>query len=307
MVTLIVIGPEKQLPFGPDGYGFGWLGVVPRFWGVGWWDGTMDRWTFVWFKSVFAVTVGLICVVVGYAAGTSRVLLKDITERTQRLEKATLAELLPHPVHLVSSTLFVSGCVIGSVGAACLNDTLYGATCTYTQSVILLSVGWPAVGVAIALEMALPHVPMLLESWTVAMAARLPDVAEGTGSLDSLTGSLTSSIGSIPETAAQEPAAWNPYPGSPARTSPLQEPQSVSFASTAGIGQLQAFTAVVPAQDQSDTEPFALGLGVGLATPRTPMPLPQPPRCVSPMHRRHCKLPTNALVRITDYCALPQP
>jgi hypothetical protein len=211
------------------------------------------------------------------AAGTSRLLLKDITARTQRLEKATLAELLPHPVHLVSTILFVSGCVIGSVGAACLNDTLYGTTCTYTQSVILLSVGWPAVGVAIALEMALPHVPMLLESWTVAMAARLPDVAEGTESLDSLTGS----IASIPET--QDPAAWNPYPGSPAAAaSPQREPLAMaSSSSTAGIGEPQGFVAVAPALGLSVAEPFALGLGVGLATPRTPMPLPQPPRCVS--------------------------
>lgn len=174
VIVLMLIGPKKQLPFGPSG--ISWLDIVPRLYGFGWWDGRMSRWTFIWIKSSFAATVASICVIVGYAAGTSRVLLRDITERTRRLENATMAELLPHPVHLVASTLFVCGCVVGSVGAACLDNTLVGTTCTHTQSVILLSVGWPAVGAAILLELALPHIPQLLESWNVAMAARLDDV-----------------------------------------------------------------------------------------------------------------------------------
>ena len=98
VLVLVLIGPSKQLPFGPSG--ISWLDIVPRLYGFGWWDGRMSRWKFIWFKSAFAATVALICVVVGYAAGTSRVLLKDIAQRIHRLEKATLAELLPHPVHL---------------------------------------------------------------------------------------------------------------------------------------------------------------------------------------------------------------
>jgi len=175
VIVLIVIGPQKQLPFGP--HGIPWLDIVPRFWGFGWWDGNMSRWDFIWFKSTFAVGIGAICVVVGYAAGTSRLLLRDITERTRRLERTPLVELLPHPVHVVAAVLFVSGVVIGSVGWACIEDTLVGTTCTYTQSVILLSVGWPAVGVAFALVLALPRVPRLREMWNVAMAARLPNTS----------------------------------------------------------------------------------------------------------------------------------
>ena len=175
VIVLIVIGPQKQLPFGP--HGIPWLDIVPRFWGFGWWDGNMSRWDFIWFKSTFAVGIGVICVVVGYAAGTSRLLLRDITERTRRLERTPLVELLPHPVHVVAAVFFVSGVVIGSVGWACIEDTLVGTTCTYTQSVILLSVGWPAVGVAFALVLALPRVPRLREMWNVAMAARLPNTS----------------------------------------------------------------------------------------------------------------------------------
>lgn len=75
-MVMIIIGPEKQLPFGPAG--ISWLGIVPRFWGFGWWDGTMARWTFVWFKSVFAVTVGLVCVVVGYGKVTHNLPVRAI-------------------------------------------------------------------------------------------------------------------------------------------------------------------------------------------------------------------------------------
>ena len=205
LIVLVLIGPHKQLPFGPSG--ISWLGIVPRMYGFGWWDGRMSRWTFIWIKCSFAATVASICVIVGYAAGTSNRAVRDIATRTHRLEKATLAELLPHPVHLVASTLFVCGCVIGSVGAACLDNTLVGTTCTHTQSVILLSVGWPAVGAAILLEMALPHVPVLLKSWQVAMSARVADVPAG--SRDQRDRLALNSSGSTTEPEPQ------PDPGSP--------------------------------------------------------------------------------------------
>ena len=70
----------------------------------------MSRWDFIWFKSTFAVGIGAICVVVGYAAGTSRLLLRDITERTRRLERTPLVELLPHPVHVVRRSSAKSLC-----------------------------------------------------------------------------------------------------------------------------------------------------------------------------------------------------
>ena len=56
-------------------------------------------------------------------------------------ESTALSDLLPHPVVLIAFVTFVIGLVLGSVGAACLDDNLVGTTCTYTQSVILLSVG----------------------------------------------------------------------------------------------------------------------------------------------------------------------
>jgi hypothetical protein len=267
VLVLVAIGPEKQLPFGSSG--ISWLGIVPRLYGTGWWDGRMSRWTFIWVKSAFAVAVGMICVVVGYAAGTSRVLLGDITARTRRLEKATLAELLPHPVHLVSSTLFICGCVIGSVGAACLNDTLVGTTCSYTQSVILLSVGWPAAGAAVLLELALPHVPMLLESWDIAMAARLPDVVAGTGSGSGSEPGSLESVGGITatgprsllaasqgdrgdnshvEVGAAPPNNPYPYPASPAGTNVSVKRK------LPGSGEASAFT------DVSSSSMGSLGL-----------------------------------------------
>lgn len=219
LIVLVLIGPQKQLPFGPSG--ISWLGIVPRLYGFGWWDGRMSRWVFIWIKCSFAATVASICVIVGYAAGTSRVLLRDIATRTHRLEKATLAELLPHPVHLVASTLFVCGCVIGSVGAACIDNTLVGTTCTHTQSVILLSVGWPVVGAAILLEMALPHIPVLLKSWQVAMSARVADVPAGSGPLDLRDNLALNSPGSTPESEPEpepELEPGNPYPVAALRT-----------------------------------------------------------------------------------------
>ena len=68
-------------------------------------------------------------------------------EAKRARETALLADLLPHPVLLIAIILFVLGLVLGSVGAACYNDTLVGTTCSYTASVWLLSVGWPLAGI----------------------------------------------------------------------------------------------------------------------------------------------------------------
>ena len=69
-------------------------------------------------------------------------------EAKRARETALLADLRPHPVQLIIAIiLFVIGLVLGSVGAACYNDTLVGTTCSYTASVWLLSVGWPLAGI----------------------------------------------------------------------------------------------------------------------------------------------------------------
>jgi hypothetical protein len=82
ILVFILIGPSKQLPLGV--HGWPWLGVVPRLSGFGWWDGNFDRWDFIWFKSSFAVVIGVLSTVVGYAAGTSRQLVLDMHEKKLR-------------------------------------------------------------------------------------------------------------------------------------------------------------------------------------------------------------------------------
>jgi hypothetical protein len=57
------------------------------------------------------------------------------------------------------------GLVLGSVGAACLDNTLVGTTCSYTVSVWLLSSGWPLAGVSLATLIALPQ----LRTWAIGL------------------------------------------------------------------------------------------------------------------------------------------
>lgn len=159
--VLILIGPADQPIFGQAG--IGWLGITPTVHGFGWWDGNFDRWTFVWVKSSFACALGVISVVVGYAAGTSRELVSDITEKEARFARTPMADLLPNPFALVLAILFVTGLVLGSVGAACLDNTLVGTTCSYDVSVVLLSVGWPLAGVTGAALAGFPQLKQAAE------------------------------------------------------------------------------------------------------------------------------------------------
>jgi len=162
-LIFIVIGPRNQHPLGTSN---GWWGWTPTVHGLGWWDARFDRFDFVWFKSSFALAIGLLTTFVGYAAGTSRQLVRDMREAKRARETALLADLLPHPVLLIAIILFVIGLVLGSVGAACYNDTLVGTTCSYTASVWLLSVGWPLAGVSFWVALSLPQLLTCFARWS---------------------------------------------------------------------------------------------------------------------------------------------
>ena len=73
--------------------------------------------------------------------------------------------------------MFAAVLAIIAAFAAAVCGGIGGTKTSSLIFVILLSVGWPAVGVAFALVLALPRVPRLREMWNVAMAARLPNTS----------------------------------------------------------------------------------------------------------------------------------